>query len=315
MRRFFAWTGGVLVVAAAAIAGVLYHYCTHLDAQQVTKDVWMITGLGGNVGVLRTDAGAVIVDTMSFSIQGERIAELAQSLTGKPVAIVINTHYHRDHTHGNPAFAGAARIISTERTREHLKKRDGEYWEGDNAAALPAETFALEETVPFGGKTIRLLSPGRGHTDGDLVALFVEDRVLHAGDLVFNGFYPNVDLEGGGSVQLWPATLDAVSQLQFDKVIPGHGPLTDRDGIARERTFFADLWAKTSDAAQRGWSLKQTLDGVKLTGDTGMAVMQIPFILRLDRDFVVTRAWQEATGAVKPEGYGEHHRPETAAPQ
>jgi glyoxylase-like metal-dependent hydrolase (beta-lactamase superfamily II) len=299
MKKYFAWAGVLLLVVAAAIAGWLYHSVTQLESEQITKDTWMITGLGGNVGVLRTDAGAVIVDTMSFPIQGDRIAEFAESLTGKPVAIVINTHYHRDHTHGNPAFAGAARIISTERTRELLKKRDTDFWKGETAAALPAETFADEETVPFGGKTIRLLHPGRGHTDGDLVALFVEDRVIHVGDLMFNTFYPNVDLEAGGSVEHWPATLDAVSKLEFDKVIPGHGPLTDREGLVRYRAFFADLWEKTSDAARRGLPLKETLAAVKLTADNGMATMQIPFILRLDRDFVVTRAWEEATGAVK----------------
>jgi glyoxylase-like metal-dependent hydrolase (beta-lactamase superfamily II) len=274
----------------------------------------MVTGLGGNVGVLRTNDGAVIVDTMSFPMQGDRIADLARELTGKPVAIVINTHYHRDHTHGNPAFAGTARIVSTERTRQLLKKRDTDFWKGESAAALPAETFAEETTIPFGGKTIKLVHPGRGHTDGDLVALFVEDRVLHLGDLMFNTFYPNVDLEAGGSVQLWPATLDNVSKLEFDKVIPGHGPLTDRESIARDRAFFVDLWEKVNDAAERGLSLQQTLDTVKLTGDSGMAVMQIPFILRLDRDFVVKRAWEEATGAVKPldAAAGEGGSPEAA---
>jgi glyoxylase-like metal-dependent hydrolase (beta-lactamase superfamily II) len=299
MRRFFAWTGALLLVGAAVAAGWLYRYVTHLEQVQITDDTWMISGFGGNVGVLRTEAGAVLVDTMNFPLQGERIQELATKLTGKPVAIVINTHYHRDHTHGNPAFAGEARIVSTERTRDHLRRRDAEYWRGDAAAALPAETFAHEHEISLGGKLIRLVQPGPAHTDGDLVALFVEDRVVHMGDLAWNGIYPNIDLEAGGSVAAWPAALDAISQLGFDRVIPGHGPLTDRDGVARFRAFLVELWEKTSDAAKRGLPLAQTLETVDLEADAGMAMMEIPFIIRLDRDFALTRAWQEATGTVK----------------
>jgi glyoxylase-like metal-dependent hydrolase (beta-lactamase superfamily II) len=287
----------VVLVGAAAAAGWLYRYCTHLEYEQLTDDVWMISGFGGNVGVLRTDAGAVVVDTMNFAMQGERIEDLATNLTGQPVAIVINTHYHRDHTHGNPPFAGRARIIATELTRQHLRERDADYWKGEAAAALPAETFTNEHEISLGGKMIRLVHPGRGHTDGDLVALFVEDRVIHMGDLVWNDIYPNVDLEAGGTVAEWPATLDALSPLGFDHVIPGHGPATDRKGIAKFRAFLVDLWKQATDAAQRGLPLDQTLKSVELKADEGMQKMEVPFIIRLDRDFVVKRAWQEATGS------------------
>jgi len=299
MKRYLARFAAVLLVVAAATGGWLYHRITTLTSEQLTKDVWMISGFGSNVGVLRTDAGTVIIDTMTFKLQGDRIATLAQKLTGKPVVLVINTHYHLDHTHGNPAFAGKARVVSTSRTLTHLLNLDAKYWEGDAAEALPTETFEQDHVIPIGGKTIRLLHPGRGHTDGDLVALFVEDRVLHAGDLLFNRFYPNVDLEAGGSVREWPHTLDRAAEYDFDKVIPGHGEVADRESISRFRAFLTDLWGQANDAARRGWSLDQALEGVQLTANSGMEVLEFPFVLRLDRDFVVRRAWEEATGKVK----------------
>lgn len=299
MKRFIGWSAAILLVVVAGVGGWLYQRITTLDSEQVTADTWMISGFGSNVGVLRTEAGTVIIDTMTFELQGDRIAKLAEKLTGKPVVLVINTHYHMDHTHGNPAFSGRARVVSTQRTRQHLLALDAKYWQGDAADALPSETFERDHVIPIGGKTIRLLHPGRGHTDGDLVALFVEDRVLHLGDLLFNGFYPNVDLEAGGSVHDWPETLDRAAASDFDKVIPGHGRLTNREGIARFRGFLVDLWAQASDAARRGLSLEQTLNDVRLTANTGMEVLEFPFVLRLDRDFVVRRAWEEATGAVK----------------
>jgi glyoxylase-like metal-dependent hydrolase (beta-lactamase superfamily II) len=295
MKRILGWSAAIVAIAVAAIAGYGYQQVGALDHEQVTGDVFMITGVGGNVGVLRTEAGAVIVDTMTFTMQGERIRELAEELTGQPVAIVVNTHYHQDHTHGNPAFADGARVVATERTRAHMLERDGDYWEGDAAAAVPSETFSDEHTIELGGKTIRLVHPGRGHTDGDLVALFVEDRVIHLGDLLFNGRYPNIDLEAGGTVKGWPATLDRAGELEFDRVIPGHGPLTDRSGIARFREFLVELWDMARDAAERGLTLDRTLESVELTKNAGMEAIAVPFILRLDRDFVVRRAWEEAT--------------------
>ena len=300
MKRLAGWTLIVVLVAVAAMGGLVWHRLTSLDHEQITEDLWMISGMGSNVAVLRTTAGTVIVDTMTTTIQGDRIKAMAAQLAGRPVVLVINTHWHLDHTHGNPSFAGEVRVVSTKRTREHLVNLDAEYWEGEAAASLPTETFDHEHTIPIGGKTIRLLHPGRGHTDGDLVVLFVEERVVHMGDLLFNDLYPNIDLEAGGTVEQWPAALDEAAKLDFDRVIPGHGPVTDRSGIARFRAFMVELWEKGADAAKRGWGLEQTLDAVDLAADEGFEPIYVPFILNLDRDFVVTRAWQEATGAVKP---------------
>ncbi len=223
MRRILIGLVAALI-ALAAVGGIyIYQRATWLDPVRVTDDVHMIHGLGGNVGVLGTERGTVIVDTMTFRMQGERIRQLAEELGGGPVQAVINTHYHLDHTHGNPAFPAGMRVIATERTLELLRELDGDYWQGAAAELLPNETFAADHELRVGGKTIRSYYLGRGHTDGDLVVLFVEDRVLHTGDLMFNGRYPNIDLEAGGSVREWSATLDRVLELDCDAVIPGPG--------------------------------------------------------------------------------------------
>jgi glyoxylase-like metal-dependent hydrolase (beta-lactamase superfamily II) len=109
--------------------------------ERVTDDLHMIKGLGGNVAVLKTGAGAVIVDTMTFTMQGTRIRHLAESLTGEQVVMVINTHYHGDHTHGNPGFLPGTQVLSTTRTLEHLNTLDAAYWTGDAAVLLPNHTF------------------------------------------------------------------------------------------------------------------------------------------------------------------------------
>ncbi len=289
-----------LVVVVAGIGAIAVHdQLTSLDVEAVSDDVYVIFGLGGNVGVLKTATGAVIVDTMSFRIQGERIRELAEKIAGGPTEAIFNSHYHFDHSHGNPGFAAHARIISTDRTLDYMRILDADYWSGFEDS-MPNETFSDEYEVVIGAKTIRAIHPGRGHTGGDLVVHFVDDRVIHTGDLFFNHRYPNIDLVGGGSVKAWIETLDRILELDFDRVIPGHGAVSDRQGIIGFQEFLRELWQVGENAAQQGLSLEQTLASAQLGKDEDYAEIKIPFLLTLDRDFVIQRAWEEATGAVVP---------------
>lgn len=294
MLKFLKWT--VIAVAVIALGGgaFVFYQVRSLDVERITDDLHLIKGLGGNVAVLKTGAGTVVVDTMTFTMQGARIRQLAESLTGEPIAMVINTHYHSDHTHGNPGFAPGIEVVSTERTLQHLHEIDASYWTGDAAALLPSHTFSDDLEIKLGSKTLQLHHPGRGHTDGDLVVVFVEDKTLHTGDLFFNQRYPNIDLEAGGSVAQWGDTLDAVLALPFVHVIPGHGDASDRDGLIQFQRFMRQLAAVGADAKAQRLSLQDTLRTTKLTEDRGYQPMEIPLILGLNRDFVIKRAWEEA---------------------
>lgn len=298
MRRIAALL--FVVMALVSSVGIIYAYqeIVSMRVERVTDDLHVIFGQGGNVGVLRTDEGAVVVDTMTFRMQGRRIRELADDLAGPPQAI-INTHYHFDHTHGNPAFASGMKVVATERTLAYMDAFDSSYWEGNASGTLPNEVFEDEHELRVGGKTLRLIHPGRGHTDGDLVVLFVEDRAVHMGGLFFNGRYPNIDLEAGGSVREWAATLDRVFELDFDTVIPGHGPVTDRAGLREFQHFIRQLAELGAQAARAGLSLEETQARALLDADAGYEVIAIPFVFRLDREFVIRRAWEEATGSVQ----------------
>jgi cyclase len=308
MKKIVVRTLLVLLVVAAGIAIYGYQQTTRIDSERVTDDVSVLFGMGGNVGVLRTERGSVIVDTMTFRMQGERIREEAERLTGREAAVVLNTHYHGDHTHGNPGFPAGTRVVSTTRTRELLDAFDASYWSGAAAETLPNETFDATHEISLGGKTVRASFLGRGHTSGDLVVLFVEDRVLHLGDLLFNHRYPSIDLEAGGSIEQWIGTLDRVLALDgYDRVIPGHGAVTDREGVRQFQSFLKEVWEQVSAAVRRNEGLDETLRSVQLTQDAGYEAIAVPLVLRLDRDSVVKRAWQEATGAVVPRGPAAQH--------
>jgi glyoxylase-like metal-dependent hydrolase (beta-lactamase superfamily II) len=295
--------GGIAVVLVALVgvlAVYLYNRVTVLDHESVTDSVSVIYGTGGNVAVLRTQRGAVVVDTMTFPIQGRRIRELAERLGGGPTQAVINTHYHADHTHGNPAWPLGTRIVATERTRAYLERFDSAFWEGQIAGAVPSDLFTDRHELRIGDKTVRSFYLGRGHTGGDLVVLFVEDRVLHTGDLFFNRRYPNIDLEAGGSVQQWAETIKRVLALDFDRVIPGHGRVTDRAGLLEFQRFIAELAEFASESAAAGMSLAETLNAANLEHDAAFEELSVPFLFKFDREFVIRRAWEEASGVVQP---------------
>jgi len=292
------WQKTVLAVAvlAAGLGLYVFSQARSLKVQQLTPDVYVMFGVGGNVGVLKTGRGTVIVDTMSMQYQGSRIRQEAERLTGQPVVMIINTHYHLDHTHGNPAFKAGTRVVATQRTLHHLQTTDAGYFSGAAAALLPNETFKDTHEVVLGNKTILLYHTGPGHTDGDLVALFLEDGVLHAGDLYFNRLYPNIDLEAGGSVQQWADTLDPVLVLPFDQVIPGHGAVSGRAPFRQFQSFMRQLAWIGKKAASEGWTREQTEQSPLLTEDRGYGQVRLIIPIGLNREFVLRRAWEEATG-------------------
>jgi len=285
---------GVVVFALVIVGSWVWWRLGHIDVQKVTDDLYMMTGIGGNVGVLLTKEGVVVVDTMTFVRQGDAIRARIDELTDKPVVAIINTHYHRDHTHGNPAFAPGTKVVSTDKTLEHLRQRDADFWRNPPASELmPNDTFIDARDMTLGGKTIRLFHPGRGHTDGDLVVDFVDERTLHCGDLFFNGHYPNIDLEAGGSVQEWDATLSKVLERDFDHAIPGHGDLSDRAGLVQFQEFMRTLWNDTKAVIDRGGTLADAQKQVDLSR---FGLTKMFFAPSLNQDFVVQRAYQEATG-------------------
>jgi glyoxylase-like metal-dependent hydrolase (beta-lactamase superfamily II) len=291
------WQVGLLVCAAlvASISAYVLVQARSLEVERLSEDLFVLRGLGGNTAVLRTDAGAVVVDSMTLKMQGERIREKARELTGMETTLLINTHYHLDHTHGNVAFEPGTRVLSTERTLSHLHALDAEFWQGDAASLLPTETFTDRMTLVVGDKTIELIHPGAGHTDGDLVVLFTDEGVLHTGDLMWHQYYPNIDLEAGGSVQAWVASLESLLRLDFTRVIPGHGETTDRNGMRQFLALIAQLAEIARTAADRGNSLEQTLQTDQLTADEGYEQLDMIIPLHMDREFVITRAWEETT--------------------
>jgi cyclase len=203
-----------------------------LETIKVRDDIYVISNVAvpGLVTALITNDGVVLVDD-KFEIDHDNIMGELKKITNQPVKYVINTHYHGDHSGGNAKLQalGTLAVASTEALASMVAA---------NQAGQPNITVGNHAELHIGGKTVEIHKVGRAHTDGDVVVLFPEQRVLAAGDIFANGPGTSaqlVDYRGGGSAKLWPQAVAQALQLQFDTVIPGHGLVSTKADLEAYR--------------------------------------------------------------------------------
>jgi len=203
-----------------------------LTIHKVKDDLYEIEGDGGNVAVYITNEGVILVDD-KYDQDHDAIVANVKSVTDQPIKYILSTHYHADHSGGNAKFMPTAEVISTLNAHNNIvNKVQSNAPPGMQAARV---TFTTEAQVFLGGKEVRAKYYGRGHTNGDAVIYFPALRVVHTGDLMA-GNTPLIDYPGGGSLKEWADTLTAaINGLDFDTVIPGHGPVTDKAGLQTYR--------------------------------------------------------------------------------
>ena len=219
-----------------------------LTINKVKDDLYNIEGDGGNVAVLVTSEGVILVDD-KFDRDHDAIVANIKSVTNQPVKYVLSTHHHADHSGGNAMFLPTAEIISTANARTNILEH-----KQSNAppGVAPARLVFTQETAVFlGGKEARARHYGRGHTNGDAIIYFPALRTIHTGDLMA-GTSPLIDYPGGGSVIEWTKTLDAAMKLDFDTVIPGHGKVTNRAGLLAYRDNVEKLRNRVSGLIREG---------------------------------------------------------------
>ena len=209
-----------------------------VKATKVAGNVYVLTGSGGNIGATVGDDGVALIDDQ-FAPLAPKIQAALRELSPGPVRFVINTHWHGDHTGGNPVFAETATIMAHLNVRKRLLsggKTPFIEFPPVTGKALPVVTFEQGLSLWWNGEEIRAIHPGIGHTDGDSVIWFMRSNVVHMGDDYFAGMFPFVDLASGGSVTKLIESVDVIlGQIPADaKVIPGHGPVT---GVAELRSY------------------------------------------------------------------------------
>ncbi|HKO55326.1 MAG TPA: MBL fold metallo-hydrolase [Thermoanaerobaculia bacterium] len=250
-----------LFATTAALAQQQDFSKVEVKATKVSGNVYMLTGAGGNIGVSVGDDGIVIVDDQ-FAPLAPKIREALKGITDKPIKFILNTHYHGDHTGGNEVFGKEGTIIAQTNVRKRLasgSKAAGRETPPAPKVALPVITFDESLSVHVNGEEIRAIHFPHGHTDGDAVIYFTRSNVVHMGDDYFNGMFPFVDVDNGGSVKGLIANVEKVLATLPDgaRVIPGHGPLGDKASLEGYRDVLKGTWAIVADAVKAGLTLQQ----------------------------------------------------------
>ncbi len=250
--------------------------------QPLSGGVYALYGRGGNVGFFVGPESVLVVDSQ-FRDLAPGIVEKIKSVTDRPIKYLVNTHHHGDHVGGNEVFRPFAVIVAHDNVRKRMLAspeailRDypamiEEARKGGNEERakrlqeqvdwakkvrieeIPAPflTFDSEFRIFLGGETIQVWHTPPSHTDGDSVVYFEKAKVLHMGDDLFNQVIPFIDVKAGGSPKGYLTALDKVlARVPPDAtVIPGHGDVTNVDGIKTFRKYISDLL----DAAQRAKS-------------------------------------------------------------
>ncbi len=209
-----------------------------VTSQLVVKGIHMLSGKGGNIGLMIGADGTFLIDDQ-FAPATQAILDAINAVGGTAPRFLFNTHYHGDHTGGNENFGTAGAVIMAhDKVRSRLAsgyeiKAFNRKTEPAPAAALPVVTYGETLSLHINGEQIRAIHVSNAHTDGDSVLHFTNSNVIHTGDIFFNGFFPFIDVEHGGSL---PGMLAAVNRIleianQHTAIIPGHGPLASRKDL------------------------------------------------------------------------------------
>lgn len=238
-----------------------------IKVDSISRDVYMLTGLGGNIGIYVGETYVFMIDDQFERISSENMAAI-QTITDKPIAFLFNTHMHGDHSGGNASFnAEATTLVSHVNTRKRIdeqnllllneQKIDTAYYK----KMLPEVTFSEDITFHDGEETIMAFHVHNAHTDGDAEIYFLKNNVIHMGDTFFAGRYPYIDVNSGGSVDGLIEAQKKILMLINDEtiIIPGHGSPSNKAALQEYITMLQNIRDKVMGTIGQG----KTLDEVK----------------------------------------------------
>lgn len=211
-----------------------------------------------NAGLIVGDGASLLVDTLfDLKLTGQMLESLDPFTRCAPIRSLVNTHANGDHCYGNQLVEGAEIIASTAAAHEMtevppammaaLNAAPGEVGElfrsffgafefADIELKLPTRTFDVRLDVEVGGRLIELIEVGPAHTKGDVIVYVPDARTVYTGDVLFIGGTPIV---WAGPLSNWIAACDLMLGMDIETVVPGHGPVTDKQGIVRVRDYLS----------------------------------------------------------------------------
>ncbi len=226
----------------------------------VTDGIYVLEGVGGfgggNVGLLVGEQHIVMIDD-TMAPTAPALLAVADAAAGRSIDFVINTHVHGDHLGGNALLADTGAVIVA---HDNIRKRLlADPSPAGGAAGLPVITFADGMTFHVNDYEAHVAHVERAHTDGDAIIHFKNANVIHTGDLMFNGMFPFIDLDRGGTVDGYIAGAKKIYGIADDdtRIIAGHGPLATKADLGVFIEMLVDARARVQALVLAGKSEDQ----------------------------------------------------------
>ncbi|MEZ5815275.1 MAG: MBL fold metallo-hydrolase [Alphaproteobacteria bacterium] len=226
----------------------------------------LISPEGGNITASTGEDGTFIIDD---NLEGREsvITDAIKSLNEQNVKFVLNTHYHFDHTGTNETFGDeGAIIVAHDNVRKRLSERQfisffNKEMPALEKSGLPVVTFSEGLNLHYNGDDVQIIHMPGAHTDGDAAAFFKNANVIVAGDVIFNGMYPFIDAQHGGSIKGVLAAQSTLLNIADDNtaIIPGHGPLMNKANLQAYHDALAEITGNIETAIKNGKTLEETL--------------------------------------------------------
>jgi glyoxylase-like metal-dependent hydrolase (beta-lactamase superfamily II) len=247
------------ILAAAAIGAANPAAAQDAPERAITPiagDLYRFQNAGHYAVLLVTPAGILATDPINAAA-ATWLKEETQKRFGQPIRYVVYSHDHADHISGGEVLDGEAVIVAHDNAKRAIvgEKRP---------TAVPEVTFSERLTIELGGKSIELLHVGRNHSDNSVVMHFPAERAVFAVDFIPVKSIAFRDLPDS-YLPDWIESLQRVEQLDFDILVPGHGPLGTKADVAAFRGYLSDLYGQVLAAARAGKSLEETKAAVDLS--------------------------------------------------
>lgn len=237
---------------------------------KLTENYYMLKGSGGNIGLLIGKDGVLMIDDQ-FAPLTPKILEAIKKITPKPVTYLLNTHWHGDHTGGNLNMSKeGATIVSHENVRKRMSKDQvvrGRTRKASPKKALPVLTFTEDMMFHYNEDDILFTHVHDAHTDGDAIVYFTKNNVIHTGDTYFQGKFPYIDLDSGGSIDGYIDGISKIIMLADDKtkIMPGHGKVADKKELIAYKKMLLELKGLIQIEIDKGKTLEKVKNNKEIT--------------------------------------------------
>ena len=257
-----------------------------------------------NAGLIVGDGASVLVDTLfDLRLTGAMLEAMAPLRARAPISTVVNTHANGDHCYGNQLVAGTE-IVASAATAHEMREVSPAMLAGLSAApgevgamfrgffgafdfagielALPTRTFDGRLDLEVGGRLVTLIEVGPAHTRGDTLVHVPDARMVFTGDILFVGGTPIV---WAGPLSNWIAACDRMLGMEVDTVVPGHGPVTDKQGVVAVRDYLAYIDAEATARFHAGldaWDAARdiALGAFAALGERGRVAVNVEAVYR-----------------------------------